>query len=225
MRPHQQQPPSFVQSYTQAPPPPVHQWGPPPPAAQAGSQFGGGFGNFPGGPGGRMPTTPPPFIHNPESTQASPGKPFFAGEERNLHDTMGIMQHPPPSQLPPGAGTIGPYGDGTFPDSTGGPGMAGRSNRSEGRSRESERRPFMQSLTSMHHSPTRVEADLAQRRRNQWLTELNDQVRARDEQRQVEKTEREIEEMKEELRARSYQQTEEEELRRRLAMAKPAKGK
>ena len=36
----------------------------------------------------------------------------------------------------------------------------------------------MRSLTSMHHSPTRQEADVAQRRRDHWLHELDQQVRA-----------------------------------------------
>ena len=82
-----------------------------------------------------------------------------------------------------------------------------------------DRRPFMQSLTSMHHSPTRVEADVAARRRAEWLRELEGQVRARDAQRLSEKAEREIEELKEELRAREWREGADQQLASALQQA------
>ena len=83
----------------------------------------------------------------------------------------------------------------------------------------------MQSLTSMHHSPTRVEANVAQRRKDDWLRELGEQVRGREQVRQAEKAAHEIEELKEELRARQMREGADEALRAELARGIGKKGK
>ena len=51
----------------------------------------------------------------------------------------------------------------------------------------------------MHHSPTKGEADFQQRRRQEWLRDLADQVNEREHKRQMERKEKELEEMKDEV--------------------------
>ena len=123
--------------------------------------------------------------------------PQLIGEHRNLHDTATILNH--------AYGGSDPYD--VKPGSRG------------------DRRPFMQSLTSMHHSPTRVEASLAARRRSEWLSELGEQVRVRDEARAAERAEREIDDLKEELRAREWREEADEALRAELSQRKAPKKK
>ena len=79
----------------------------------------------------------------------------------------------------------------------------------------------MQSLTSMHHSPTDAEAMFAERRRAEWLRDLGEQKRAKEEKKRMEEREKEIEDLKEELRFREMREKANQQLSEELARAKP----
>jgi hypothetical protein len=76
-----------------------------------------------------------------------------------------------------------------------------------------EKRPFMQSLTSMHHGMSEVEYTLAERKKRAWLDALAEQVRTKEAQRESERAVREIEELKEELRAAELRESADAALR------------
>ena len=77
--------------------------------------------------------------------------------------------------------------------------------------------PFMRSLTSMHHSPTNVEAHYAAKKRQEWLSELGAQVRTRQEARHAERLEKEMTEMRESMAERQMRESADAQLRAELA--------
>ena len=146
---------------------------------QQGQMGGSGFGQQGqmGGSGfGRRPPTPPPYAYTddgPSAVRRYADDGPSTNEIRNLHNTL---------TLAPDAEADGGYAP---------PGSRGSSG---------DRRPFMQSLTSMHHSPTRTEASNAERRRHEWLRDLAEQVSEKESQRRMAQQEKELEEMKEDAR-------------------------
>ena len=77
---------------------------------------------------------------------------------------------------------------------------------------------FMRSLTSMHHSPTNAEAHYAAKKRQDWLNELAAQVDERQRQKQQERLEREMAEMRESITERQMREKADAQLRAELAM-------
>jgi hypothetical protein len=143
----------------------------------------------------RLVGTPPPCVH---SDASQPAFESAMEETRKLHDHLEYMHATEEMQQEAGMG--------------GSPSGGGR-------------RPFMQSLTSMHHSPTNAEAHYATRRRQEWLRDLSEQVRQRDEQRAAEKADKEIEDMKEEMRSRAVREHADQQLRDELARAAGGKSR
>jgi hypothetical protein len=78
-------------------------------------------------------------------------------------------------------------------------------------------KPFMQSLTSMHQGMSPTEINLAERKRREWLRDLDTQVRAKEGRKAAERAEKEIEDLKEELRYQQMRAKAEEALRASLA--------
>ena len=83
-----------------------------------------------------------------------------------------------------------------------------------------QQRPFMQSLTSMFKGMSDAEVALAERKKAEWLQELGRQVKSRDEQRRLEEKEKEIEALREELRAQTMRSSADAELAQQLSAAK-----
>ena len=84
--------------------------------------------------------------------------------------------------------------------------------------------PFMRSLTSMHHSPTRAEATHAERKRQEWLRDLSEQVSQKAQQKAQERAEREREERRESMAEWKMRQNADEQLREELARAGATRG-
>lgn len=191
----------------------------------AGMQYGPGMAtDFGGGGGGvmggstrglgtrrRPVTTPPPFVH-PGSSAAAAHFEQGVEEARNLHDHLDYLH------------------DGGMDEQRGSlsPTMGAKGGVSPGAaaaySPGGSRRPFMQSLTSMHHTPTDAEAHFAAKRREEWLRDLSEQKRANEEKRKAEEREREIEDLKEELRFREMREKANQQLSEELARSTSQKG-
>lgn len=148
--------------------------------------------------------TPPPFVHDGRGAWggASSASPYASvpglheahEETRNLHDHLNeqaMLQQRQEAHVAQAAMML------SSPSRGGGP--APSPGRSPGRA------PFMRSLTSMHQSMSDAEATLAQRKRDEWLRDLGNQVRARDEQRSVERARQHEEEKHDELQSRQLQ--------------------
>jgi len=84
-----------------------------------------------------------------------------------------------------------------------------------------EKRPFMQSLTSMHQGMSEVEVAFAERRKAEWLRDLDEQRRAKEQQRAFEKADKEIEDLKEELQLQTLRSGADAALRSAMRAAKP----
>jgi len=84
-----------------------------------------------------------------------------------------------------------------------------------------EKRPFMQSLTSMHHGMSGPEVSHAERRRAEWLRDLEEQVKDKEQRRLSEKAAKEIEDLKEELQLENVRNSADAALRASFAAGKP----
>lgn len=83
---------------------------------------------------------------------------------------------------------------------------------------------FMRSLTSMHHSPTNAEAHYAEKKRQEWLNDLAAQVDMRQRQKEQQRLEHEMAEMRESLAEQKMRESADAQLRAELAMRNGGKG-
>jgi len=100
-----------------------------------------------------------------------------------------------------------------YPGETGAGGMGGGGG---GEACTSPHKPFMQSLTSMHGGMSPTEVNIAERKRREWLMDLESQVKQKEERKAAERHEKEIEDLKEELRAQTMRASADAALQQQL---------
>ena len=82
----------------------------------------------------------------------------------------------------------------------------------------------MRSLTSMHHSPTNAEAHYAEKKKQEWLSDLAAQVDQRQRQKEQQRLEKEMAEMRESIAEQKMRENADAQLRAELAMRSGSKG-